>query len=113
MTPSAGAGAQLRKGAVEYCVLGLLRREPTYGWKISEQLVRTGLIGSIGTLYPLMSRLRSQGLIRVKANDDQAGSGRRYYTLTSKGRQQLEDFREQWLVFSRAVDEAINFDGPG
>ena len=44
-------GAQLRKGVVEYCILGLLATEPTYGWKLSEALVSRGLIASIGTLY--------------------------------------------------------------
>jgi PadR family transcriptional regulator PadR len=47
----ADVGAQLRKGVVEYCVLGLLSRETMYGWQLSERLVSAGLIASIGTLY--------------------------------------------------------------
>ncbi|MCS5717151.1 PadR family transcriptional regulator [Herbiconiux sp. CPCC 205763] len=97
-------GAQLRKGVVEYCVLGILRRAPAYGWKISEQLVELGLIGSIGTLYPLLARLREQRLIVAHADESDSARPRKYYTLTPEGREQLEQFRRQWEPFAVAVD---------
>ena len=46
----------MRKGVVEYCVLGLLAREPMYGWQLADALTASGLIASIGTLYPLLAR---------------------------------------------------------
>ncbi len=97
-------GAQLRKGVVEYCVLGLLQEAPAYGWKISERLVELGLIGSIGTLYPLLSRLRVQGLIVAHADESDSARPRKYYTLTDDGRMQLRQFRTQWQPFAAAVD---------
>ncbi len=100
-------GAQLRKGVVEYCVLGLLQQERGYGWKISEQLVESGLIGSIGTLYPVMARLRARGLIRVGTDASDPESARRYYTLTASGRKELRHFRDQWQVFTKAVDSVV------
>ncbi|WP_291054301.1 PadR family transcriptional regulator [Herbiconiux sp.] len=97
-------GAQLRKGVVEYCVLGLLQQAPAYGWKISERLVDLGLIGSIGTLYPLLARLRAQGLIVAHADESDSARPRKYYTLTDDGRMQLRQFRAQWQPFAAAVD---------
>jgi len=97
-------GAQLRKGVVEYCVLGLLQHAPAYGWKISERLVDLGLIGSIGTLYPLLARLRAQGLIVAHADESDSARPRKYYTLTAEGAAQLQQFREQWQPFATAVD---------
>jgi PadR family transcriptional regulator PadR len=104
-------GAQLRKGVVEYCVLGLVQRAPTYGWEISEALVARGLIGSIGTLYPVLARLRQQGLISARTEDSDAGRPRKYYSLTSDGHEQLRQFREQWEPFSAAVDAIITHEG--
>lgn len=100
-------GTQLRKGVVEYCVLGLLQHEPTYGWKISEHLVSLGLIGSIGTLYPLLGRLRDQGLIIAQADESDSARPRKYYSLTPAGRDQLGQFRTQWRPFSDAVSSII------
>ncbi|MFZ4894394.1 PadR family transcriptional regulator [Plantibacter sp. Mn2098] len=100
-------GAQLRKGVVEYCVLGLLQAGPAYGWKISERLVSLGLIGSIGTLYPLLGRLREQRLIVAHADDSDSGRPRKYYSITPEGHAQLGQFRAQWQPFSVAVDTII------
>jgi PadR family transcriptional regulator PadR len=108
MTPPVpDVSAQLRKGVVEYCILGLLSREPMYGWQLSETLVRSGLIASIGTLYPVLARLRERGL--VTTFEDATGSGpvRKYYRLTTSGTELLADFREQWPAFSLTVGSMI------
>lgn len=57
------ATTQLRRGVVEYCVLGFLAAEPMYGWQLASALTERDLIASIGTLYPLLGRLRDRGLI--------------------------------------------------
>lgn len=105
MTPD--IGAQMRKGVVEYCVLGLLAREPMYGWQLADALTAAGLIASIGTLYPLLGRLRDNGW--VSTFDQPSGSGpvRRYYRLTDAGTAQLARFRAQWEPFSRVVTEFV------
>jgi PadR family transcriptional regulator PadR len=105
-------GAQLRKGVVEYCILGLLATEPTYGWKLSEALVSRGLIASIGTLYPILSRLRAQGLVSSFDQQSDAGPSRRYYRVTNSGHLQLATFREQWGPFARTVNELVGEDTP-
>lgn len=99
----ADIGAQLRKGVVEFCVLGLLEREPMYGWQLSEQLTEHGMIASIGTLYPVLTRLREKGL--VSSFEEASGSGpvRRYYRLTPSGTTHLQTFRTQWAPFTATV----------
>ena len=73
------AGAQLRKGVAEYAVLALLRIEPMYGWQLSHQLIeRGGFIASIGTLYPLLSRLRNKGWVSTYDEASASGPARRY-----------------------------------
>ncbi|MBC7402948.1 MAG: PadR family transcriptional regulator [Microbacteriaceae bacterium] len=105
-------GAQLRKGVVEYCILGLLATEPTYGWKLSEGLVSRGLIASIGTLYPILSRLRAQGLVSSFDKQSDAGPSRRYYRVTESGHRQLAAFRTHWGPFARTVHELVGEDTP-
>ena len=101
MTPD--VGAQMRKGVVEYCVLGLLARGPMYGWELSERLSAEGLIASIGTLYPLLSRLRQSGWVHTFERPSASGPVRRYYQLTESGAQQLAQFRSSWTPFARSV----------
>jgi len=100
---TADVGAQLRKGVVEYCVLGLLAREPMYGWQLSDALTSEGLIASIGTLYPLLGRLRDHGWVATFDQPSGAGPVRKYYRLTDAGTDRLAQFRAQWTPFARVV----------
>jgi PadR family transcriptional regulator PadR len=93
----------MRKGVVEYCVLGLLAGEPMYGWQLSDALTRAGLIASIGTLYPLLGRLRDNGWVSTFDLPSESGPVRKYYRLTEVGIEQLERFRMQWSPFARVV----------
>src|SRR5690554_5454154 len=107
---TADVGAQLRKGVIESCVLGLLAREPMYGWQLSEPLIASGMIASIGTLYPVLSRLRSQGLVSSYDQASDAGPVRKYYRLTDAGTRQLSSFRQQWGPFTRTVQDLVGKD---
>jgi PadR family transcriptional regulator PadR len=107
---TAEVGAQLRKGVVEPCILGLLAREPMYGWQLSEALTAEGLIASIGTLYPILGRLRERGVIAAFEQPSATGPVRKYYRLTPEGERELAVFREQWRPFARAVERMV--EGP-
>ncbi|TQO20136.1 PadR family transcriptional regulator PadR [Rhodoglobus vestalii] len=107
---TADVGTQLRKGVVEYCVLGLLSREPMYGWQLSERLVAAGMIASIGTLYPMLARLRSQGLVTTYDEASASGPVRKYYRMTAQGASQLESFRLQWEPFAATVLQLVGKD---
>ncbi|ALX65611.1 PadR family transcriptional regulator [Microbacterium sp. XT11] len=105
-------GSQLRKGVVEYCVLGLLGCEPMYGWQLSDELTRAGLIASIGTLYPLLARLRDNGWVSTFEQPSESGPVRKYYRLTDAGTRQLVRFRAQWTPFARAVTGFVGEERP-
>ncbi|MGC7527347.1 PadR family transcriptional regulator, partial [Pandoraea pneumonica] len=78
-------------------------REPMYGWQLADALTSAGLIASIGTLYPLLGRLRDNGWVSTFDQPSESGPVRRYYRLTETGTEQLERFRTQWTPFARVV----------
>jgi PadR family transcriptional regulator PadR len=113
MTPTHDSGAQLRKGVVEFAVLALLETEPMYGWQLSQQLIeRGGFIGSIGTLYPVLSRLRAKGWVSTYDEASESGPARRYYRLTPTGERALADFRVQWRGFSTSLTHLLEGTAP-
>ncbi|AYF96846.1 PadR family transcriptional regulator [Protaetiibacter intestinalis] len=99
---------QLRRGVVEACILGLLARESMYGWQLAERLIADGaIIGSIGTLYPVLSRLRERGLVTSYEVASESGPPRRYYELTTAGAAALHRFRDDWTSFAASVTQII------
>jgi PadR family transcriptional regulator PadR len=100
--------AQLRKGVLEYCVLACVASGPTYGFEIAKKLGGyADLLTSEGTLYPLLSRLRTQGMLRTAWQASPAGPPRRYYSLTADGRAALRAFIDTWTPFSQAVSAVL------
>jgi PadR family transcriptional regulator PadR len=100
--------SQLRRGALEYCVLALLRGEPRYGFDLVRELSEAdGLLTSEGTIYPLLSRLRKDGLVTTTWQESDAGPPRRYYALTADGRSALERFVVDWRRFRDGVDRVL------
>jgi len=78
---------QVRKGLLELCILNALAGEERYGYDLVKTLVAIpGLGVTEGTLYPLLSRLRVQGLISARLEESPEGPARKYYALTKDGR---------------------------
>lgn len=99
---------QMRRGALPYCVLALLRDEERYGVEIVKLLGAVdGMVTSEGTLYPLLSRLRRQGLVETRWRESAAGPPRRYYRLTADGRQALDTFAAEWARFRDGVEHFV------
>lgn len=94
---------QMRKGMLEYCVLLLLRREPYYASDIIGSLKRAKLIVVEGTLYPLLSRLKKDGLLSYEWRESTQGPPRKYYTLSEAGMAVLEDLDRAWGELSETV----------
>src|SRR5664279_4511664 len=104
---------QLRRGVVEHCVLALMRDQPRYGFDLVRELSDVGgLLTSEGTIYPLLSRLRRDGLVTTTWQESDAGPPRRYYRLTPAGGRALAGFTDEWTRFRDAVDELL-VGGPG
>jgi PadR family transcriptional regulator, regulatory protein PadR len=108
-TKRVGLIAQMRRGTLEYCVLALLRNERRYGFDIVRALSETdGMVTGEGTIYPLLSRLRRDGLVETTWEESPSGPPRRYYRLTERGRSALDDFVTEWARFRDAVDGFVN-----
>jgi PadR family transcriptional regulator PadR len=109
-----GAVAQLRRGVLEYCVMALLQGEERYGFDLVRTLGSTdGLVIGEGTVYPLLSRLRREGMVETTWQESPSGPPRRYYRLTSTGRQALQGFRIEWSRFRDTVDGILEGDAHG
>lgn len=98
-------GSQMRRGAIEFCVLALLEQREHYGFELVQTLSRAdGLLTSEGTIYPLLSRLKRDGLVETEWRESTAGPPRKYYQLTREGDAVLARYRRQWEQFRNAVD---------
>lgn len=103
-----GVLTHLRRGVLEYCILAMIDVEPLYGLEIARRLGEHDiLLQSEGTLYPLLARLRRQGLVETSQVKSTSGPPRRYYALTAEGRSALATFRSTWSTFRSAVDSAM------
>lgn len=98
---------QLRRGVLEYCVLALLNDEERYGYDLVVELSAAGLLASEGTIYPLLSRLRKDALVSTSWRESPSGPPRRYYALTTQGREALADFTRSWTEFKHSVDDIL------
>ena len=109
--------SQLRRGAVEYCVLALLRHGEQYGFELVRSLSDVdGLVTSEGTIYPLLTRLRRDQLVTTFWRESENGPPRRYYRLTDAGAAALADFTREWTRFRDGVDALLGLedeDGDG
>jgi PadR family transcriptional regulator PadR len=104
--------AQVRRGVAEQCVLALLTTGEKYGFELARELGARGrIIASEGTLYPLLARLRRNGLVETTWQESSSGPPRRYYHLTKDGELALAGFKKEWRLFSDAVDEILNEGG--
>lgn len=88
--------AQMRKGILEYCILSILSREDSYAPKIISELKDSQMIVVEGTLYPILTRLKNQGLLTYRWEESPQGPPRKYYALTPEGREALRQLDESW-----------------
>src|SRR5580692_1915148 len=86
----------IRKGLLEFLVLQIIAADKVYAADIMKQLSVTEFATQEGTLYPLLSKMRREGLLDYEWKESEAGPPRKYYELTSKGRQQLSETQEYW-----------------
>ena len=100
--------SQMLKGTLEGCVLAIISKEEIYGYEISEQLMEYGF-GKIteGTIYPLLLRLEKNELISATYKASELGPRRKYYKLTEKGNDALEDFFQSYRELSDAVNHLM------
>jgi PadR family transcriptional regulator PadR len=87
---------QLRKGILELAVMGVLYHERHYGYSLVRALTETGSISlKEGTIYPILARLDRDGLVRSEWVESDQGPPRKYYALTSSGRQMFDELSKE------------------
>lgn len=90
------AKAQMRKGILEYCILLILVRGDSYAPKIIAELKSAEMIVVEGTLYPILTRQKNQGLLSYRWEESPQGPPRKYYSITEKGREALAQLDSSW-----------------
>jgi PadR family transcriptional regulator PadR len=99
---------QLRKGCLELAILAVLWPERLYGFEIMRRLAEdSGLIVPEGTVYPLLSRLKNEGLLSSEWVEADAGHPRKYYRLTAAGRRRVVEMARFWGNFSASLDHLL------
>lgn len=88
--------SQMRKGMLEYCILLLLHRAPSYANDIIAQLKDAKMLVVEGTLYPLLTRLKNDKLLKYEWQESTQGPPRKYYALTLDGEEALRQLDESW-----------------
>jgi PadR family transcriptional regulator, regulatory protein PadR len=88
--------AAIRKGLLEYAILRIVAAEKVYAADILHRLADTVFATQEGTLYPLLSKMRREGLLDYEWQESDAGPPRKYYQLTPLGRSQLDGLSDYW-----------------
>jgi len=100
--------SQLRRGVLELSILALIAGSPRYGYEIVTQLAEVPqLAAGEGTVYPLLRRLRKDGLLATFWQESVSGPPRQYYQLTPLGQQALCAMRLEWSQLVQAVNQFV------
>ena len=102
-------GIQYKKGVLELCVMALLKKRDRYGYEISETLSQKIDIAD-GTVYPILRKLKADGLLSTYLQEESGGPPRKYYSLTRLGREPCETDRAQYLLFAASVKKLLEDD---
>ena len=106
---------QLRKGSLDLAVMASLWGGRAYGLEILRAMKNdASLAVPEGTIYPLLSRLKAEGLLTSEWQETEGGHPRKYYTLTEKGRRRVAEMKRIWCLFSHSLERLLtSVPGPG
>lgn len=97
---------QYKKGVLELCILSLLTKRDCYGYEISDYLSKHVSIAD-GTVYPILRKLKADGLLTTYLQEESGGPPRKYYKLTELGRETYQNDRAEYLKFAQAVRKLL------
>jgi PadR family transcriptional regulator PadR len=97
--------SSIRKGLLEFLVLTIISARTVYVADILKRLAATDFATQEGTLYPLLSKLRREGLVNYEWQESESGPPRKYYGLTPTGKKHLAELDEYWAGITRTVTE--------
>ena len=99
--------AQMRKGVLEFCLLSVLRNGEHYPTEILDELKKADLIVVEGTLYPILTRLKNEGMLQYRWVESNAGPPRKYFRITEKGESFWHDLHYSWNLLNTQVKNII------
>ena len=99
---------QYKKGILELCILSMLMKHERYGYEIAEQLSSHIDIAD-GTVYPILRKLRGEGLLNTYLQEDSGGPPRKYYSLTKAGKATFLKERAEYIEFADSVAQLLDF----
>ncbi len=95
----------IRKGLLEFLILKIVAANKVYVADILERLSDTDFATQEGTLYPLLSKMRRDGLLDYEWQESDAGPPRKYYELTAKGKTQLSELNDYWKHLNTTISQ--------
>ncbi len=95
----------IRKGLLEYLILKIVAADKVYVADILKRLADTDFSTQEGTLYPLLSKMRREGLLDYEWQESDAGPPRKYYELTAKGKSQLGELNDYWKHLNTTITQ--------
>lgn len=98
---------QMRKGILEYCILSIISRGEIYASDIIAELKNANLLVVEGTLYPLLTRLKNNGLLTYNWQESTSGPPRKYYILSPAGTEVLKRLDTTWEELSYSVNTSL------
>jgi PadR family transcriptional regulator PadR len=97
--------APIRKGLLEFLILKIVASDKVYVADILKRLSDTEFATQEGTLYPLLSKMRRDGLVDYEWQESDAGPPRKYYQLTAKGTSQLAELNDYWKLLNATITQ--------
>ncbi len=98
----------MRKGVLELCILAIIAEQDAYASDIIAKLKEARLIVVEGTLYPLLTRLKNDGLTVYRWEESKSGPPRKYHQITESGLLALADLRSDWQELVTSVEKIID-----
>lgn len=102
------ADTQMMKGILEGCILSIIKKEQSYGYRVVEELRTIGFEEvAEATVYPILKRLEKKGDLRFTKKPSKLGPPRKYYALTDQGESTLDEFIRSWERTSVIVEKVL------
>src|SRR5699024_732995 len=99
---------QMLKGIIDGCILSIINEKEVYGYELAEKLEQYGFEDfREGTIYPLLLRMQKEHLITSTLKKSTSGPKRKYYSLTEKGKEELEHFTQRWNKLESSVNQIL------
>lgn len=96
--------SQVKKGTLSFIILIILKDSEFYGYELIEKVKKfTSIQIAEGTLYPLLNRLKKEGLVESKWVEQESGIPRKYYKLTKTGKNTLKEMMEYWMKLENSI----------